>query len=206
MAKTTAPSNKEDLVERWHEQIFDAVSTLFSEKGYQATSMRDISHASGINLSYLYKYVSSKNEILYIFYDRTSRLFYGIYEDLASDTETDPAQKLKQFFSDILTVIHENKYPLRTMWTESRHLESQWLRLVLEREYSCVKAVESVIIRGVDKGCFKVNDSLMAANSIQYLMFIEPMRGWVLRERYSLEDLIESITDLAMRYLGVTDS
>ncbi len=206
MTETTAKNSKEDLVERWHEQIFDAVSGLFSEKGYQATSMRDISNASGINLSYLYKYVSSKNEMLYIFYDRGSRLYSGIYEELGTDTTDDPVQQLRTFVSKVLTIVHDNKYMLRTLWTESRHLESKWLKLVLERELSVIKSVESVIVRGIENGCFTVDDSFMAANFIQYLTFIEPMRGWALKDRYCLDELIVSLTALVLKYLGVPET
>lgn len=57
-----------DLVEQKHHQIVQAASRLFSEKGYHKTSLRDISRESGINLSYIYKYISKKDDILYLFY------------------------------------------------------------------------------------------------------------------------------------------
>ena len=54
------------LIEEKHKQIIRAASELFSKKGYHATTLREISAESGINLSYLYKYISSKDDILYL--------------------------------------------------------------------------------------------------------------------------------------------
>ncbi|MBI5014972.1 MAG: TetR/AcrR family transcriptional regulator [Deltaproteobacteria bacterium] len=203
MNRVTTQVENPELVSKRHEQIYNAVVDLFGRYGYQKTSMRDISKASGINLSYLYKYVSSKNDVLYIFYEGVSRIYAHIYNELAEPTDADAIQQLERFISDVLHLIHDNKNTLRSMWTESRHLEAEWLKAVLDKEAYMVECVEKLLLRGIRHGSFDINDSFMAANLIQYMMFLEPMKWWNLKQRYSVDQMIEEVTGFILRALGV---
>ena len=53
-----------DLVETRRNQILDASLKLFLEKGYAATTVRDICAASGVNQASLYDYIANKQDIL----------------------------------------------------------------------------------------------------------------------------------------------
>lgn len=56
---TKIPGEKETT-----EKIFDAAIDLFSQKGYDAVSIRDIASAVGIKESSIYKHYTSKDQIL----------------------------------------------------------------------------------------------------------------------------------------------
>ena len=58
--------NKERLENR-HKQIVQGATRLFSIKGYHKSTMREIAKESQINLSQLYQYITSKDDILYLF-------------------------------------------------------------------------------------------------------------------------------------------
>src|SRR5437879_12595297 len=47
--------------------ILGHAARVFSEKGYEGASIRDISRASGVSLSGLYYYFESKQKLLYLF-------------------------------------------------------------------------------------------------------------------------------------------
>lgn len=49
--------------------ILRTAASIFAEKGYHDSSIRDISRATGVSLSGLYYYFSSKEELLYLIQD-----------------------------------------------------------------------------------------------------------------------------------------
>ncbi len=55
--------------------ITQKASALFRQKGFQATSMRDIAEAIGVEAPSLYNHIQSKNEILKDVCFRIARLF-----------------------------------------------------------------------------------------------------------------------------------
>lgn len=48
------------------DRLLAAAARVFADKGYHATSMRDLSRSSGLSLAGMYHYVSGKEELLYL--------------------------------------------------------------------------------------------------------------------------------------------
>ncbi|MBA4369012.1 MAG: hypothetical protein C0403_15390 [Desulfobacterium sp.] len=194
-----------DLVEQKHHQIVQAACKLFSEKGYHKTSLRDISRESGINLSYIYKYISKKDDILYLFYQYISKKLTS-FSDKSDDPEFEnPVEELKSFIRGVFEGIRSIKGEALTMYTECRHLEKDSLRIVLAEESKTVQLIEVLIRRGIDQGYFHVQDSFMAANIISYMIPFYPLRGWNFRDQYSFEQIVELTTDFILNSLNVKE-
>jgi AcrR family transcriptional regulator len=72
--------------------LLDEARTLFAQRGYEATTMRDIAEAAGITASNLYRYFESKDsmitEILGEFSDRLLRTFKEVMQAGAPVVET----------------------------------------------------------------------------------------------------------------------
>jgi AcrR family transcriptional regulator len=62
MATTPRTKRQEQAIAR-REQLVGTAMRLFSEKGYQSTSVRDIARAAGVNEALLYHYFSSKGDL-----------------------------------------------------------------------------------------------------------------------------------------------
>ena len=56
-------------------EIEDVASTLFHERGYAGTSVRDIARALDIQGASLYAHVASKEEVLWAIVERTATRF-----------------------------------------------------------------------------------------------------------------------------------
>ena len=52
--------------------IIDAALALFTERGFDATTMRAIAESAGVSLGNAYYYFRSKDELVQGFYDRTA--------------------------------------------------------------------------------------------------------------------------------------
>lgn len=193
------------LVEKKHGVIVKAASEPFSRKGYHSTTMRDIASESGINLASLYKYISSKDDILYLFYRRLHKEWAPLYDQLTEEIDRNPVDQLRDFITSILEVMNKFQDEVLTMYTESRHLEKKSLHTVLAEESRMVDCVEELIIRGVEKGCFKTKDTFLAANVIQYMVSFYTLRGWNFKERYTFNRYVELVIDFVFSALGVKE-
>ena len=68
------------------EEIINAASVLFKEKGYSAVTMRDLATAMGIKAASLYNHIQSKQEILStIIIDLAEEFTTGMDHIVASD-------------------------------------------------------------------------------------------------------------------------
>src|SRR5690625_6816962 len=55
-----------DRVEKRRAEIIDAAVKIFSEKGYHATTTKEIADAAGMNVGTMFQYVKNKQDILYL--------------------------------------------------------------------------------------------------------------------------------------------
>jgi len=135
---------KPKLVRMKHEQLFEAASELFSKKGYHGTTMRQISDFSGINLSYIYNYVYSKDDILYLFYSLLHEQWNEVYKEHLGSSDEHPVRQIKQFIRAVLEIGYRLKNEILTMYTESRHLQKDSLYAVLSAESEMVNYLVSI--------------------------------------------------------------
>ncbi|MGH7934905.1 MAG: TetR/AcrR family transcriptional regulator [Candidatus Binataceae bacterium] len=75
-------------------QLLDAAARLFRERGYHATSMRDIAKAAGMLSGSIYYHFESKEEMLLAVYEEGARRF-GEAVDAATARENKPWVRLQ---------------------------------------------------------------------------------------------------------------
>ena len=72
------------------DQIREIAQAMFREKGYAATSMRDLAAAVGIEAASLYNHIKSKEELLKeICYDCAEEFFTAINTVISSNVNAD---------------------------------------------------------------------------------------------------------------------
>lgn len=78
------------------EKIIEVAADLFGEKGFSATSIRDIAHGLNASIATLYYYFKNKEDLLYT-------IIETIGDDLllalnnAKDRADDPLEKIAQY-------------------------------------------------------------------------------------------------------------
>src|SRR5215207_8995861 len=78
------------------QQVRAAALRLFRDKGYHATSMRDIAAEVGINKGSLYSYIRSKEDLLIPFFERAMGLLLAEIEAISADDSLTPTERLKR--------------------------------------------------------------------------------------------------------------
>ncbi|HEX3006897.1 MAG TPA: TetR/AcrR family transcriptional regulator [Bacteroidales bacterium] len=81
-------------------EIMDAARKVFQQKGYKEATMRDIASTANINMAMLHYYFRSKDNLFYLIFDESFRLFYGkIVSIIAEDN--------LELFAKIRTIVNE---------------------------------------------------------------------------------------------------
>ena len=126
------------------ERVLDIAASLFWEKGYAATTTREIAAAAGIQQASLYYHVASKEELLY-------QLCVSSLEQLLLDVESavngisDPLERIRAFIRAHLATLL--KYQIRhvTMLTELRALSEDHRVDVLALRKKYARLVHSLV-------------------------------------------------------------
>jgi len=104
-------------------QILDHATEVFSLKGYEGASMRDLSRATGMSLAGLYYYFESKERLLFLIQKHT---FTTIIEKLKARIEnvTDPEQRIRIFILNHLQYFVSNRQGLKVLSHEDESLKN----------------------------------------------------------------------------------
>src|SRR5438445_13330723 len=76
------------------DQVRAAALRLFKEKGYHATSMRDIANEVGINKGSLHSYIRTKEDLLIPVFEQAMGVLTAQIEQITADTGLTPTDRL----------------------------------------------------------------------------------------------------------------
>ncbi|OXA77704.1 transcriptional regulator, TetR family [Flavobacterium aquidurense] len=136
-------------------QILEVAEKLFSEKGFEGTSIRDISKHAKINIAMVSYYFGSKERLLeaLILY-KTSDLKLQLENLLQENLE--PLEKVNKLIEIYINRISCNKGIFRVLHFEinSEKREKSMIAFT-ELKKGNLKSVESIIAQGQAKGVFR---------------------------------------------------
>ena len=164
-------------IERQRREIMDAAAQIFAQKGYAATTTRDIAEASDIGESTLYNYFDGKREIFLAIVQRQAKQIDAIFVEFSRlETREQMADIFVQVMDILLSQAHYTRALIGEAWFNDDIL-SQFLgnRLTQISGY-----LEEYIRSRVQSGQFRpVNPSLAARMVISVFMgFLLPaLRG-----------------------------
>lgn len=148
------------------EQIYRVAGRLFSERGYHATSMRDLAAELGIQGGSLYAHISGKEELLSEIVQRAARQFDEALFSLRTEDLT-PQERLREAMSRHLTVIAENMETATVFFHEWKHLSREPLDAVITWRDGIEAFYRELIAEGVEAGVYRQGLNIkMAANLV----------------------------------------
>lgn len=136
-------------------QILEVAETLFAEKGFDGTSIRDISKVAKINVAMVSYYFGSKEKLLEsLVLFKTS----GLKEQLVNliEENLEPIEKINKLITLYINRLNSNKGIYRVL-----HFELASKKRVLELESfsdikkANLKSLEIIIQEGQAKGVFR---------------------------------------------------
>lgn len=113
---------KQDLTGSKAEEIIQVASRLFSEKGYKATSLKEIADLVGLHKTSLFHYFKNKEEILMGVMDEPMKMRMNFLDDIMNDPNLSPWEKFRQAFKTQVFVTCEFRDHINVWLTEIRSL------------------------------------------------------------------------------------
>ena len=102
-------------------KIFDVALDLFSKKGYDSVSLREIAEEVGIKKSSIYRHYSSKEAILMDIFDYLTNLFE--YDELLNNKELDLTADNETLVENPELFYHMGSEAIKTMFSQERNLK-----------------------------------------------------------------------------------
>ena len=132
------------------EEILKTASILFSERGYNAVSMRDLAEALGIKAASLYNHISSKQELLSTIIISVAEDFTtGMNEIISSKKST--VEKLNQVIDLHVRITIENSKDLYSLNNDWMHLKDPDLSYFKDMRNGYEENFRKILKQGVKK-------------------------------------------------------
>ena len=148
------------------QQIEDAASALFRERGYAATSVRDIAQALHIQGPSLYAHVASKEDVLWSIVLRAAERFNTEVGAVAGDTTAPATTRLRDMVRGHVAVVTSFQKDAAVFLHEWRFLSPERRADIARRRDVYEALFRSVIAEGTANGEFRHVDARLTAMAI----------------------------------------
>jgi AcrR family transcriptional regulator len=139
---------------RQRELILSAAARLFMEKGYHATSVREIGDEVGVSQSSLYYHAKSKPQILADLNKRFMERLITEFDAIAARSEP-PPEKVRMIIEQLLTVIAQHQAEVTVVLHERRSLDRRQARSIQRQRDRVDEVIDSILVEGVRQGAFR---------------------------------------------------
>jgi TetR/AcrR family transcriptional regulator, cholesterol catabolism regulator len=145
--------------------ILKEAAHLFREKGYMASTLRELAKRSGVQGGSIYHHFSSKQEILYQIMDSTMASLLFNLKEITRD-EKDPVEKLKKAIR--FHIEYHVKNPDETYVTDSeiRSVAKGAYDRIVRKRRNYEKIFIQIIEEGIKNGGIIVHDVKLVAIAI----------------------------------------
>jgi AcrR family transcriptional regulator len=149
-------------------QLLDSAELLFSQRGFDGTSVRDIAEAAGINTAMISYYFGSKEKLMEEIFERKSLNIRELVDNLIKDESLDPLQKMYSLVDVYVERIFQRKTFHRILLCEQIiNQNPPIIHLVEKMKVRNSECMNDLIRIGQKKGLFKKNvDIPMLTNSL----------------------------------------
>ncbi len=148
--------------------ILDVSTRLFSEKGYDDTSLQDIINETKLSKGAIYHHFGSKEDILKAIFHRLGNENAEIFAKIRDDNRLNGIEKLRKIFQT--AVFHSNQSVLLTV-SPCLLNNPRFLAMQIEQIYEIIapQFVEPILTEGMRDGSIKIKNPHEIAEAIMIL-------------------------------------
>lgn len=186
-------------------RIFEVSGKLFKEKGFENTTVDEITKEAGIAKGTFFNYFSTKESLVLYFAEQRADLIYSLTEN--KDLKHLPTkQRIKKFLVSLAESYEKDKDLTKLLFFEyRRYIESSGPVLDKERSphYRLIKVLLDLLQEGIEKKEVKDGiDTKMAAETLNAVYF-HTLMVWLKSENdFSFSRDISAKIDLLFEGIG----
>jgi len=183
------------------ERLLTAAGAAFAQRGFHATTTRDIAAAAGMSPAAVYVHHHAKEDLLYLIASEGHLQTRALIREAVASSD-DPATQLQCFMRDFAQFHAEQheiarviNYELASLAPDHRD-EIDALRRAIRRD------VRGIVDRGLDSGAFDIPDPRMATMALLSLG-IDIARWFQVDANWPPTLIASFYSDLAGRIVGL---
>ena len=171
------------------EIIIEQAQILFKEKGFSATTMRDLAERVGVEAASLYNHIKSKDEILTEICFIISNTYTGHLQSIESENSS-IIEKMETLIRLHVQTIVENTEGVSVANNEWKHLTEPSLTQFKQARRDYERGFATLIEQGISEGVFqKVNVSVALFTILSAVRWVEL---WYKPEREISAEILEN--------------
>ena len=148
------------------ENILEAATRLFIERGFDGTSFNDIADAIGVSRPALYYYFKSKEAILEVLTETVTRTAGQLASEAVPEDMKHPAGMLRHLVLRHAQLILTHPLQFRVVVRNEGNLPPKQRKLAEQARRSVLEQFQHAIEYGIEQGQFRAMDAKVAAFSI----------------------------------------
>jgi AcrR family transcriptional regulator len=147
--------------------LLEAAEKLFSDKGYHATSIRDIAREAGFSVGGVYQFFTSKDELYLKVVESQWEFFFGL---LGAARQAEGARaKLEALTEAMFKTFEERRGFFRLFLSERGRLTAAFSGQIAERVGAHTRRLREQLVdmmrQGVEEGTLRSGDPAMLASA-----------------------------------------
>jgi TetR/AcrR family transcriptional regulator, cholesterol catabolism regulator len=161
----TSPPKRPALRERYDRRRDEVIATaarLFAERGYEATSIAELTEATGLAAGGIYHYIERKDDLLIAICDELLEPLLARADEIVA-TGAPAAEQLRQLLRAWLGHIETHRDHMLVFARERQTIEreSQWRQVRAQRK-AFEQILDDVLARGEREGTMRFEDRSLA--------------------------------------------
>ena len=131
------------------DEVFAVAERLFADRGYHATSVRDIAAALDIKAGSLYAHIETKDDVLWELVNRAAERFFAAAGPIVQ-SELVPIEKLRRLIAAHVAVVTSSVASAAVYTTQWRHLADP-----RRGEFAAKRDRYEGMVRGLVRDCIR---------------------------------------------------
>lgn len=189
-------------------RIKDAAKALFIEKGYENTTIREISKRAGVGTGTIFRYASNKRDLLFLIYNDLRETAPPVATDLIPD-DRPLIEQLELFFRELIGFFADQSELARDILREAALYDSG---LQMERYWRIRKSAEDeltgLLVRARDQGRIPADAEIDLLVTLLFDIYRSALRRWSMtdgRDADAGTAMVASLFRVALTGIGARD-